>query len=292
MDIEVVGSVAQRAKIAICFAPASERGWVDIVTTAILEGSLPSGCSAPSVISISWGWPEWEVPGRTFGWTKAGIQAVSQTFQDAAMLGVTVLVATSDSGAYCGISDRKAHVNYPASDPWVTACGGTSVQDVRSSSFTEATWDPSGGGISDISPVPHWQLNAGIPVSVNDGHSGRGIPDIAGHADGYMIRFNGSLQGPFPGTSETAPLYAGLVALINTVIGDSVGYLNPILYNLAGTDVLRNIADNRSNALNGAPGYTAVAGWDACTGLGSLNGAALLNAVETYLFSIMLPTLV
>jgi kumamolisin len=285
MDIEVAGSVAQGANIAVYFAPQSECGWVDILTTAILESSLPSGWAAPSVISISWGWAESD-------WTKAGIEALSQTFQDAAMLGVTIFVATGDNGSECFIDDGQAHVNYPASDPWVTACGGTSVQAVSGSSFTETTWDASGGGISDIFPVPYWQLGAGIPVSVNDGHSGRGIPDIAGHAAGYMIRFQGSLQGPFPGTSETAPLYAGLVALINTVIGDSVGYLNPVLYNVAGTDVLRDIADHRSNAYNGAPGYTAVAGWDACTGLGSVSGVALLNAVETYLFSIMLPTLV
>jgi kumamolisin len=210
------------------------------------------------------------------------------------MIGVTVLVASGDNGSDCQIGDGKAHVYYPSSDPFITSCGGTTVQNVSGNSFTEATWIDvfiTGGGISDVFPLPDFQESAGVPGSVNDGHFGRGIPDIAGHADGYMIFINGSMQGPMRGTSETAPLYAGLTALINNVIGDSVGFLNPILYQLGESGVFRDIADGRSNAMNGAPGYTAGAGWDACTGWGSVDGSALLNEVETSLFSMILPAL-
>jgi kumamolisin len=166
---------------------------------------------------------------------------------------------------------------------------------VNGNSFTEVTWNDNGvtgGGISDVFPVPDWQLFAGVPLSVNDGHSGRGIPDIAGHADGYQIFLNGSTQGPVGGTSETAPLYAGMMALINASIGDSVGFLNPILYQAGTTDVFRDIADGGSNAEAGAPGYTAGSAWDACTGWGSVDGTALLNAIETYLFTMILPAAV
>jgi kumamolisin len=164
---------------------------------------------------------------------------------------------------------------------------------VSGSSFTEVTWNDNGitgGGISDVFPLPDFQVGSAIPGSVNDGHQGRGIPDIGGYANGYSIFLNGSMQGPFWGTSETAPLYAGLVALINAIVGDSIGYLNPILYQLGETEVFRDIADGGSNAESGAPGYTAGSGWDACTGWGSIDGTALLNAIETYLFMTILPT--
>jgi kumamolisin len=298
MDIEVSGAVAQGANIAVYFAPFTEQGWVDIVTTAIYGTGLPSDWAPPSVISISWGWAELESNGVS--WTVSAVDAVDQTFQEAAMLGVTVFAATGDSGSDCNIGDNKAHVNFPPSDPWITSCGGTSIRNVNGLSFTEATWNDNGvpgGGISDIFPLPDWQVGAGVPGSVNDGHSGRGIPDIAGQADGYNIFFDGSWDGPVPGTSETAPLYAGLAALMNAAMGDNVGYLNPILYQigvLSGTgagQVFRDIADGGSNAYNGAPGYTSVAGWDACTGWGSVDGSVLLNAIETYLLAMILPSI-
>ena len=75
-------------------------------------------------------------------------------------------------------------------------------------------------------------------------------------------------------------------------MADSVGYLNPTIYQLGAAGVFRDIADGGSNSESGAPGYTSVAGWDACTGWGSVNGAALLNAIETLLFAMILPTLV
>lgn len=299
MDIEVAGAVAQGANIAVYFAPFTEQGWIDIVTTAIHGAGLPSGWAAPSVISISWGYAELQSAG-SLAWTQAAVNAVDQTFQDAAMLGVTIFAATGDNGTDCGIGDNRAHVTFPSSDPWVTACGGTSIQNVNGLSFTEATWNDNGvtgGGISDIFPLPDWQVGAGVPGSANDGHAGRGTPDIAGQADGYNIFYDGSWDGPVPGTSETSPLYAGLAAVMNAVMGDTVGYLNPILYQLgivggvgAGS-IFRDIADGGSNAESGAPGYTSVAGWDACTGWGSVDGSNLLNAIETYLFAMILPSL-
>jgi kumamolisin len=293
LDIEVAGAVAQGANLAIFFAPFTEQGWVEVITSAVLQTDLPAGWAAPSVISISWGWSELEAFGK-FSWTEAAINTVDETFQAAAMLGVTVLVASGDNGSQCQIKDHKAHVTFPASDPWVTACGGTSMTSVNGQTFTEVTWndnDVTGGGISDVFPVPYWQEPWNLPGSVNDGHKGRGIPDIAGYANGYTIFLDGKMQRGWEGTSEAAPLYAGLVALMNAAVGGSVGYLNPILYDLGGTSVFNDIADGGSNAMAGAPGYTAGPGWDACTGWGSVNGSALLNQVETCMFAMLLPTL-
>ena len=105
----------------------------------------------------------------------------------------------------------------------------------------------------------------------------------------------GSAVGTIGGTSAVAPLYAALVALINASLSTRVGYLNPTLYGLAGGAVFRDINDGISNAvqwndsdgtLDGpSPGYTSGAGWDACTGLGGLDGNQLLNALATQMFA-------
>jgi hypothetical protein len=238
------------------------------------------------VLSISWGWPEFEgIEG--FTWTQQAINAVNQTFQDAAVLGVTVFAASGDSGSDCGQGDGVAHVLYPASDPFVSSCGGTRISDVSGGSFNETTWANSfgttGGGVSDFFALPTYQIGAGVPLSANDGHQGRGIPDIAGNADpasGYNLIVDGSSLPGVGGTSATAPLYAALVALCNAQLGRNVGFLNPLLYALNSTGVIRDIADGASNSSGGAPGYTAGAGWDGATGLGVVDGQGLLGALS------------
>jgi len=215
--------------------------------------------------------------------------AVSATFVEAAALGVTVLAASGDSGSDCQIGDRKAHVLYPTSDPGVTSCGGTTIENVAGASFGEVLWNDngaSGGGVSDNFPLPDWQASAGVPASANDStHTGRGVPDVAGNADpssGYNLTQNGGQIGPIGGTSAAAPLYAGLIALINANLGFPVGYLNPAIYTKAAAcGVFNDVTTNGTNAFNGAPGYPVGAGWDATTGFGSINGTTLLTALIT-----------
>jgi kumamolisin len=283
LDIDVAGSAAPGAKLAVYFAPWTEQGWVDVVTTAIHDTT-----NKPSVISISYGWPE----NHQFGsldWSLNTIKAVNATFQEAAAIGVTLVVSSGDSGSGCAVGDDKAHVEYPGSDPYVTCVGGTTISNVSGPIFTETTWNDNGvtgGGISDIFyppnfPLPPWQNRVTIPGSVNDGHIARGIPDIAGNADpdsGYQLFSGGTNIGAVGGTSAAAPLYAALVALMNANLGTHLGWLNPELYSVPYAAVFRDIKDGGSNA-DGAPGYTAGPGWDACTGLGSVNGAALMYAL-------------
>jgi kumamolisin len=284
LDIDVSGAVAQGAKIAVYFAPWTEQGWVDVVTTAVHPAA---GQPTPSVISISWAWPELETI-QGLSWTQAAIDAVSVTFEEAASLGITIFVASGDHGSSCGLSGNKAHVGYPGSDPWITSCGGTILKDVSTSSFSEETWQDNngwatGGGISDVfRTVPPWQANANLPGSVNDGHKGRGIPDVAGNADnasGYDLGVvDGQTTGAVGGTSAVGPLYAGLVALLNAKLAAPAGYLNPILY--ANPAICRDVNDGISNATGDAPGYKSGPGWDACTGLGSIDGSKLLTALK------------
>ena len=293
IDINVAGSAAPGAKLAVYFAPWTQQGWHDVVTTAIHDTT-----NQPSVISISWGYAENQT-GQGLDWSLDAIKAVNATFQEATAMGVTILVASGDDGSNCGIDDGKAHVEYPASDPYVTCVGGTRISNVSGSNFTETTWSNdgvTGGGISDIFypphfPLPPWQYWVTIPGSVNDGHIARGIPDIAGYADpGYELFEDGTKLGPVPGTSLAAPLYAALVALINARIGTQLGWLNPQLYLLAReaatyAEVFRDIKDGLSNAAVGAPGYTAGPGWDACTGLGIVNSTSLLRTLTATLES-------
>ncbi len=280
LDIEVVGGIAPRAKIAVYFAPNTDQGFLDAVTQATHDA-----VNNPSVISISWGAAE-------VYWTSQAMQAMDQAFQAAAALGINVCCASGDNGSSDGVTDGQAHVDFPASSPHVLACGGTrleAIYDTLSSQYvigSEVVWndDPAasatGGGVSDIFPLPTWQANANIPVSINDQHRGRGVPDVSGDADpqtGYKVRVDGQ-NVVFGGTSAVAPLWAGLIALINQQLGQSVGFLNPILYQNYDLFAQVNALQDVISGNNG--GYSAKQGWDACTGLGSPDGANLLDALN------------
>jgi kumamolisin len=296
LDIEVALSTAQNAKIVVYFAPITEVGWVDALSAIVHDST-----NHPSVLSISWGWPELETDAMQiepwpFEWTQQAFNQLTQSFQAAAAIGMTVLAASGDHGTDCGQQDGSAHVMYPASDPGVISCGGTIIKSI--SPLVEDTWNDfnmadggggaTGGGVSSLAALPSYQANANVPVSVNpDHHQGRGLPDAAGNASpnsGYILWLNGQATSEsIGGTSAVAPLYAALVALMNASLNTKLGYLNPTLYSLGEGSVFRDINDGVSNAVPPAPGYTSGPGWDACTGWGVINGGALLAALQTQL---------
>ncbi len=132
--------------------------------------------------------------------------------------------------------------------------------------------------MSDTFALPAWQAQSHVPPSANPGaHVGRGVPDVCGDASprsGYIVRVDGQ-QTVIGGTSAVAPLWAGLIALMNQHFGHPVGYLNPVIYVLPpAARAFRDI----TRGTNGA--YSAGAGWDACTGLGSPDGANLMAALK------------
>jgi kumamolisin len=273
LDIEIVGAIALGSTIAVYFAPNSEQGFVDAITSAIHDTT-----HHPSVLSISWGAPE-------DAWTSQGIQAMDQAFQDAAALGVSVCCAAGDGGSGDGEYDGQAHVDFPASSPHALACGGTTLTVGQNKTISETVWNnapnsATGGGVSDVFALPSWQTNANVPPSANDQHSGRGVPDIAGDADpntGYRVYADGS-NIVVGGTSAVAPLWAALIALINQQRKQSLGYLNPVLYQHASLFMENAAFHDVTDGDNGA--YQAAPGWDACTGFGSPNGAALLKTLQ------------
>ena len=257
LDIEVAGAVAPGAKIVVYFAPNTDKGFLDAISTAIHDS-----VNNPSVISISWGAAESQ-------WTEQAMQNFNETFMSAAALGVTITVAAGDNGSSDRETDGKAHVDFPASSPYAIACGGT-----RLLSDSETVWNDqdgwaTGGGISDIFPVPDYQKNISLPASVNGNNKkGRGVPDIAANADsasGYNVLVDGQWT-VVGGTSAVAPLIAGLIALANQKLKRKVGFIQPKIY-ASSSPVFKDITEgNNITAKNG--GYTAGPGWDACTGLG------------------------
>jgi kumamolisin len=276
LDIEIAGAVAPGAAIAVYFAPNSEQGFVDAISAAVHDS-----VNKPSVISISWGAPEAD-------WSEQGLQAMDQAFQAAAALGVTVCCAAGDAGSsdqnpQNGTPDGLAHADFPASSPYVLACGGTRLSANGGAIGSETVWndDPqtsaTGGGVSDVFDLPAWQDSAGVPRSSNAGaRVGRGLPDVAGNASpatGYRVRVD-FLNFVVGGTSAVSPLWAGLVARFNQRLETPVGWLNPQLYGLvAGTGSFRDITSGNNSA------YAAAPGWDPCTGWGSPIGSRLLEAL-------------
>jgi len=135
----------------------------------------------------------------------------------------------------------------------------------------------TGGGVSTFFPLPTYQKSANVPPASGSTKTGRGVPDVAGNADpnsGYQVRVDGKNM-VIGGTSAVAPLWAGLIALMNQKLGKPVGYLNPLLYgSLAGKGVFNDIREGNNGS------YAARAGWDPCTGWGSPIGTKLLQALS------------
>jgi kumamolisin len=270
LDVEVAGAIAPDATLVVYFAPNTDAGFLDAITTAIHDATHKS-----SVLSISWG-------GAESTYTAQSLTAFDQAFQDAAALGVTVCIAAGDNGSSDGTGGNA--VDFPASSPHVLACGGTSLRATGDKITAETVWNDGtqggagGGGISTAFPtVPAWQ--AGLSAALTAGGAtklnGRGVPDVAGDADpqtGYQVRVDGT-DTVIGGTSAVAPLWAGLIARLNQARGAPVGFINPTLYGAAG-------AFNDITAGNNGT-YAAAAGWDACTGLGSPKGAALASLLGT-----------
>ncbi len=254
LDIEVAGSIAPAANIAVYFAPNQGAGFQDAISQAVNDTT-----HNPSVISISWGGPE-------SSYSAQDLDAMNQTMAQAATLGITICVASGDNGSSDGATTNKSrNVDFPASSPNALGCGGTSLQI----GGAETAWNDgtdggaSGGGYSAHFPVPSWQAGAVT-------NKMRGVPDVAGDADpdtGYQVSVDGTAT-VVGGTSAVAPLWAALIALVNQSLGRKVGFINPTLY--ANATALKDI----TSGSNGA--YKAAVGWDPVTGLGRPVGTSVL----------------
>jgi len=280
LDIEVAGAVAPGAKIAVYFAPnTGDKGFLDALSAMVHDAQRD-----PSVISISWGSPEATTD-------QQGLDAYHQVFAAAAVLGITICVAAGDHGTAdmdAASWDGQIHVDHPACDDLVLSCGGTQVENGTDvvwndgTSFNKATGEggwAGGGGISTLFQVPSYQQGAQIPASLVSGKGGRGVPDIAMSATNYFVRVD-SYEGASGGTSAVAPLMAALVVLLNQATDHKVGFLNPFLYANAAQGIVHGVTSGTNAIAGTVKGYDAGAGWNACTGLGTPDGAAILQALQ------------
>ncbi|AQH01584.1 peptidase S53 [Burkholderia sp. KK1] len=269
LDIEIAGAIAPGARIAVYFAPNSDAGFVDAVNRALHDAT-----NKPSVISISWGGPE-------SNWSPQSMSAFNDVLQSAAALGVTVCAASGDGGSADGVGDGADHVDFPASSPYVLGCGGTSLAASGAGIAKEVVWNDGdqggagGGGVSGTFALPVWQK--GLSVTRNGKHIAlvkRGVPDVAGDASpqtGYEVLIDGE-DTVVGGTSAVAPLWAALIARINAIDASPAGFVNPKLYK--AKTAFRDITEGNNGS------FSAAAGWDACTGMGSPDGGKIAAALK------------
>lgn len=284
MDVELLQGAAPGANILMYEAPNSDQGDINLFNKMVSDDRA-------SIITTSWGDVESNYPASV-------LTSMHQAFQEAAAQGQTVFAASGDQGAYDGTAGTRNQVlavDYPASDPYVTGVGGTSLTANSGQYGGEKAWsdltDPtnpgaSGGGLSSIFTRPSWQTGPG--VDNQDSNGKRQVPDVAADADvytGYAIYtlFRNGSNGwdEFGGTSAAAPIWAGFAAQLDNALGKRIGFLNPALYALGAQESTLSPAPFHDITSGNNLHYDATTGWDYATGWGSFDGAAFLAAYRT-----------
>ncbi len=298
LDVEWAGAIAQKAAVKFV---TSKSGSSDGIA---LSAQYAVAHNIAPIVSLSYGMCEAaEGSGGNAFWNNLWEQAAAQ--------GMSVFVSAGDSGAAgCDASNARSAtegraVNGLCSSPYSTCVGGTEFSEGSNSAqywtssngvgmssalayIPENVWNESGsdglwaggGGVSTVYSKPSWQSAPGVPA---DGK--RDVPDVAMTAaihDSYVILIDGSLQA-VAGTSAAAPSLAGAVALVVQKAGVAQGNVNPILYRLAtrqlsdnGADVFHDITSG-NNSVPGVSGFNAGGGYDAATGLGSIDANLLAS---------------
>jgi kumamolisin len=288
MDIQIVAALCPAATVNVYFASFDQKGWIDLLDAVVADAA-----SIPVSLSISWGLAE-----DSTDWTVSALQAISQRLQILAMHGVTTCVSSGDDGSGDQINDGRGHVNFPASSPFVLAVGGTML--TTDTPPQEVTWWESpgtrsggggatGGGVSVLFDRPSWQTVsiASINPSARDG---RVMPDVAALAGAptFDLLMAGQ-SAPDGGTSAATPLWAALLARVNTSLpaAKRQRFLTPLLYAANGTTTVGDVGcrdivsgNNISNPQPGK-GYAAGAGFDAATGWGVPIDSKLLDVLQS-----------
>lgn len=281
LDVQIVAGLAPDAAIVVYFSTFDQKGWVDLLNQ-VIDGKP----ATPLTLSISWGLAEDDPD-----WSKAALAAINERLQALANLGITVCAAAGDDGAGDQETDGRAHVDFPASSPYLLAVGGTMLQGT-----TDVVWWQSpgqrtssgggstGGGVSVEFARPSWQ---DVHVaSLNPGSiDGRVVPDVAALAGPplYDLIFLGS-DSANGGTSAATPVWAALLARLASA-GWKQGFLTPLLYQpgpsgapLGATGCVDVTSGDNASPSPGR-GYEAGPGFDAVSGWGVPDGIALSDAL-------------
>lgn len=269
-DIETVGGLVPGAHIVVYFAPNTERGFLGAVAHAVHDRRW-----RPSVISVSWGRNEKH-------WTRRTLRLFDEVLAEAAALGVTVCCSSGDDGAFAEKGDRRPGVCFPASSAYVVACGGTSLVGTTAAAIRERGWrdaqGASGGGVSALLRRPKWQVAPVMPRKTRQ-QRGRCMPDVAANGDpasGYRVFVLGGWHVG-AGTSAAAPVWAGLVARINQLLGKPLGLFTPWMYR-AADGLIKTGALRQVRRIQGSSALER-RGWNRHTGLGVPEGRKLAAAI-------------
>ena len=256
IDVQTIGAVCPSPKLIIVLfvAPNSIAQFPALLNAALNTQLTATGGTLPSVVSCSWGAPEAAIG------TEA--TAVDVILAAAAARGVNVCVATGDGGSSDGVgATTSAHADFPSSSPHVVAVGGTSLvcpHLVYDSSTVETAWSSGGGAVSTVFAKPAYQSALTV--------SGRSTPDVACNADpntGVVYLLNGRVY-TVGGTSIAAPTFAGFLASVRPT-----AFVNPTLYAAQALGCFHDIVTGSNGE------WTAHAGYDNCTGIGSIIGGTL-----------------
>jgi subtilase family serine protease len=306
LDVEWSHTMAPGASIVLVETPVAEtEGTVGLPQIVQAENYVIDH-HLGQVISQSFGATEQTFP------SKQAIFQLRSAYVNAFFHHVTVLAATGDAGA---TDDSNAAgtllfthraIDWPSSDPLVTAVGGTQLQLNAAGQRTapDQVWNDSfnvplnqvffgnngpnalatGGGKSVVFPRPFYQN--GVASVTGDQ---RGVPDIAmsGACSGLVVTYQSFAPGPAGwyvvcGTSEASPLFAGIVALADQVAHHSLGLINPALYALSAehapglVDVTKGnntVAFTQNGKLYTVKGFSAGPGYDLASGVGTVNAA-------------------
>jgi kumamolisin len=255
-DVQIIHACAPNARITVYAFDRTDLGWISGLNSILQSESIPS------ILSISWGWPEVNNTNPQNGplWTTTSINALEDIFAALTLRGVSIVVSTGDSGP---------QVSYPSSSAFVLACGGTTIVPTGNEVVWCSGLGSSAGGISSLVAMPDWQKQAAIQCRSNSGcvnPAKRSVPDVAASASYAAIT----------GTSAATPLWAALLALANEFLTNQkmpvAGHVNSLLYqnNSPLQTACRDIETlNNAYPPGSTPCFSASRGWDACTGWGS-----------------------
>ncbi len=280
LDIDVVSAIAPGAQIVNYEAPSTAAGVVDMFQRLVSDKRV-------SIATFSWGICDAGLP-------PAYRSGVSSALKLAVVRGMTVFVASGDSGSYdcqrADFADHRLTVDFPAASPQVVAVGGTLLSVGTDGSYAgEAGWEQplsyagGGGGVSRNEPAPSWQ----VAVGVRGGD--RGVPDVSAAASpdsGWLTRDYGNWDAA-GGTSAAAPFWAASMLLAHQY-AERQGvtrscFLAPIMYRLATTH--QPFPGFHDVKAGGNRYYDAAPGWDYATGLGSPDVWNLARDLAAYLRS-------
>jgi len=288
MDVEIIAALAPKADVLVYFATFDQKGWVDLLDQVI------AGHPARAVsLSISYGLAE-DSP----DWSTGALQAINEHLQAAAMIGITVCVSAGDDGSGADMTGSRAHVEFPASSPFVLSVGGTMLKGGNEivwweapgrRTFTKKGGGATGGGVSNMFKRAAWQT-VSVPSINPTSIDGRVVPDVAALAGPplYELTLLGE-SSPNGGTSASAPLWAALIARISAKLppAKQQRFLAPLLYQNGpsgkprGQTGCRDISvGNNASKPNPGKGYVAAKGFDAVTGWGVPDGQALLKTLQ------------